>query len=479
MKHKKLITIILVAATTLSLIACGGSEASSGEDLSANTETQEESSVPKDTAEPKNENNDKEERKNVEIGTFSTDATIEETVLLDENDVKITATDLSYTNSSIELSLLIENNSDKDLEFVSNSIGYNCNAINGYMIDAGYLNVSVAAGKKANDKIRFGIDELTLYGITEIAEIQVGFSISDDDYNYIYSGPRKLQTSIADAYNYGIDTYGISINSGILEAAYDCIIDYYVEDEVYNRDGIRIVSEALMTNKNGEKMILLEVENNSSEYVYGVTSGISINGLVLYSSNWSRDSINPGTCRIMDLSLSSMLDAAYWDAFGISDIGEFTCSFTVQDADNDVMIAPQEISVVIPQSSASLDSSGMELYNEDGIRFIFKGVFEDTSKYSDDVHILLLIENNYSEAIKVDDVYDSLSINGFMTDYSVSRKDIPVGSYAVIDVEAWESSLENNGITGIDDITELEISFEIKNDNRKTVAEPKLSVIIE
>lgn len=476
MKHKKIVMIMLLVIMSLSLIACGGAPVTSGGDLPPTTETLGANFAVSDITESQDEGDNKNESKNVEIEAFNTEATIEETVLLDENDVKITATDLSYTNYSIELNLVIENNGDKDLQFISNSLAYSCNAINGYMVDAGYLNVDVAAGKKANESISFRIDELTLYGINEIADIQVGFDILDDDYNHIYSGPRQVKTSVADSYDYGVDTYSMSLNSGVLEATYDCEINYFAEDEVYNQDGISIVSEALMTNKSGEKIILLEVENNSSEYVYGVTTGISVNGLVLYSSTWSSDSLNPGTRRILDLSLSSMLDKTYWDTFGISDIGKFACSFTVQDAAYTEMIAPQEISIDVSQSSAALDTSGMELYNENGIRFIWKGTFEDSSEYSDDLHILLLIENNYSEAIRVDDVYDSLAINSFMTDYSASRMDIPTGRYGVIDVQIWESSLERNGIAGIDDIIEAEISFEIKDTNRKTVAEPQLSI---
>lgn len=475
MKHKKIVTIMLWVAMSLSLIACGETPATPGKNLSSTTETQEENSAVNDTIESQNED-DRDENKNVQIESFSTDATIEETVLFDESDVKITATALSYTNYSIELSLLIENNSDKDLQFISNSLAYSCNAINSYMVNDGYLNADVAAGKKANDTISFGIDELRLYGITEVADIQVGFDILDDDHNHIYSGPRQVKTSAADTYDYGVNTYRMSINSGVLEAIYDCVIDYYAEKEVYNQDGICIVSEALMTNKNGEKIILLEVENSSPDYVYGVTTDISVNGLVLYSSTWSSDSIAPETRRIIGLSLTSVLDKAYGDAFGIFAVGEFTCSFAVQDAKYIEVIAPQEINLVVSQSNVSLDTSGTELYNENGIRFILKGIVEDSSEYSDNIHMLLLVENNYSEAIRVDDVYNSLSINGFMTDYYVSRIDIPTGRYGVMDVGIRGLSLESNGIAGIDDITEAEISFEIKDDNHKTIAEAKLVI---
>lgn len=65
------------------------------------------------------------------LGEFSETAEIEETVMIDENDIKITATGLKYTSYSVELELDIENNSDKALSFISGSLGYSCNSVNG------------------------------------------------------------------------------------------------------------------------------------------------------------------------------------------------------------------------------------------------------------------------------------------------------------------------------------------------------------
>lgn len=96
------------------------------------------------------------------VEMFSSQATIEETVLVDESDVKITATGLSYTDYSAELSLLIENNTDLDLSFYSGTAGYSCNAVNGYMSDEGYMNVDVSAGKKATEDISFDASSLAI-----------------------------------------------------------------------------------------------------------------------------------------------------------------------------------------------------------------------------------------------------------------------------------------------------------------------------
>uniref|UniRef100_UPI004057C55C hypothetical protein n=1 Tax=Agathobacter sp. TaxID=2021311 RepID=UPI004057C55C len=473
MKQAKNFTVLLMIVLVLSLAACGQAPDT---EMSENTEIQAEESEMSEESDSESTSADTEtsEPEAVDAESFQTVATIEETVLVDENNVKITATELNYTNYSVELSLTIENNSEKDLSFISGSMGYSCNAINGYMVDDGYMNAEVAAGKKANESISFSIDELAIYGITEIADIQVGFDIQDDDYEHFYSGPRQVKTTAVESYDYATDTYQKAINSGILQTVYDYTIDYYAADELYNQNGISIASEALMTNKDGEKVILLEIVNNTSELVYGVTTDISVNGLVVYSGTWSSDSINPGTRRIMDLSISSMLDKGYWDVLGIADIGDFACSFTVKDSDYENTTESQDLNINIAEGVSKIDASGAELYNENGIRIIFKGLVEDSFEYSDDIHMLLLVESNYADAISISDSYDSLSINGLMTDYIVYGLEVPSEKYAIIDVAIQASSLEKNKISGIEDIEEAEMTFEIRDDSYDTIAEPKV-----
>ncbi len=108
---------------------------------------------------------DQQERSGEELGSFNKSASLDETVMVDENGVKITATGLNYTDHSVDLELSIENSSGKDLSFSSGTMGYHCNSINGYMVSDGYLNCDVADGKKANETISFSYDALMLYVI--------------------------------------------------------------------------------------------------------------------------------------------------------------------------------------------------------------------------------------------------------------------------------------------------------------------------
>ena len=182
---KKIICLLMVLCMVFTTAGCSNNASevknSKVENENSVIETEESSADGSLASENEDESDTKEskvEEPEKLKETFNQDATIEETVMYDEGDVKITATGLSYSNYDVKLELMIENNTDKDLEFVSGSMGYSCNSVNGIMTNDGYLLCDVAAGKKANDSISFDFDQLMLYGINEIADIEIGFDIS-------------------------------------------------------------------------------------------------------------------------------------------------------------------------------------------------------------------------------------------------------------------------------------------------------------
>ena len=454
---KKFISLLLVFCITSSLAACGNSTT---QDDSLSNQAQINSNNPSekntDNPSPQPEHTDET------LGAFSNRATLEETVLVDENGIKITATGLNYTNYSVELELTIENNSDKDLSFISRSMGYSCNSVNGYMVSDGYLNCDVAAGKKANDSISFDYDGLMLYGINEIADMEIGFDISDDDYNHTYSGPRPLKTSAFESHDYSVDYYGTAITSQATMNTYGYEITHFSQDTLYDEGGIKLMSSGVMTNRGGDTILLLELLNTTDNIVYMTTSNISINGLAIYSSTWSSDAINPGKHVIIDINLTSVLDTEYWNIYGIREVSAVSLSLSQKSQDYNIITDPSVIEVVVPGTECSFDSTGTEIYSNNGLRIIAKTILEDPSEYSSDMYVLLLAENNSGTTLTIDDVYDSLSVNGFMTDYSYYSMEVKNGSCALLEVKLWESALENNRISSVSDVIEVEIRLEIK-----------------
>ena len=154
---RKIISIIAAVMMALALTACGNP-----------------SPAPADTKDGGNNQENEVIDQGGEGLTPVFSATINETVLVEEKDVKITATELTYTGYSAELELLIENNSDRDLSFYAGTLGYSVNSVNHYMIADGYLGEDVDAGMQARATMSFGLDQLMMYGITDIADIGLG-----------------------------------------------------------------------------------------------------------------------------------------------------------------------------------------------------------------------------------------------------------------------------------------------------------------
>ena len=408
--------------------------------------------------------------------TFQKSATIEETVLVDEYDVRITATELSYDNYSAKLGLVFENNSEKELSFISNSFGYSCNSVNGYMVETGYLNCNVAAGKKAKATISFDYDLLMLYGIYEIADIEIGFDIEDDDYNHNYSGPRQIKTSIADSYDYELPDFKKSIANKALQSMYDYKILFSSDKTLYDQNGVSVVSSSLVINTDGDRTLMLEVKNTSAQSVVVSSSEICLNSLEIYNSTWSSNIINPGKTRIFDLGLSDMLDGNCWDVYGLQEIGEISFSLNFKNVDGNVLSSPAVITVSNPSVSSKFNKDGREVYNANNIRIVMKDIVESDSEYRDDMYILLFVENNTADTISLRDVYDSFSLNGYMMDCSMPVVTVKSGTCSVLEIRLWESDLEENDITSPEDINEIEFSVIIRNSYQKKIDEAVIHI---
>lgn len=99
-------------------------------------------------------------------------------------------------------------------------------------------------------------------------------------------------------------------------------------------------------------------------------------------------------------------------------------------------------------------------------------------EYSSNLYALLLAENNSGRTLTIDDVYDSLSVNGFMTDYSFSGQELADGDSAALVLQLWEFSLEENQIVSASEVQEIETGFEIK-ERYTTIDTPTVMIAFE
>lgn len=83
------------------------------------------------------------------------------------------------------------------------------------------------------------------------------------------------------------------------------------------------------------------------------------------------------------------------------------------------------------------------------------------------LHIPLLVENNYGETIIIDDVDNSLSVNNFMVDSWLYSMEIPNGGMAAMDLEFAVSSLEEMQLNDPENIENIEFKLRIETEKEK------------
>ena len=77
------------------------------------------------------------------------------------------------------------------------------------------------------------------------------------------------------------------------------------------------------------------------------------------------------------------------------------------------------------------------------------------------------------------DVYDSLSVNDYMTAYSFYTKTIEDGTCVMIDIRLWGYGLEDISITEASQIQTVEFSFSVNDQNYKEIDEVTVAITIE
>ena len=182
--------------------------------------------------------------------------TINEQVLLDQDGIKITATE--YTTDSIwgdGIKLLVENNSQTDY-----TIGCDALIVNDYMI-TDLFSADVAAGKKSNETMYLSSSELEAAGIDSVGKIEMYFHAYDSSYNNIF---KNVYSEIQTSEYANMDTTPNDAGT-----------------ELYNQNGIKIVGKTVDENSFWGTAILLYIENTSGENVEINVDNMSVDGFML------------------------------------------------------------------------------------------------------------------------------------------------------------------------------------------------------
>lgn len=182
--------------------------------------------------------------------------TLDETVIYDGNDIKITATGIKEDSFfGPELNLLIENNGTQNIVVQPDYC-----LVNGYMM-YGLMSSDVAAGKKNNDTLDFSGSTLKACGIDQIADIRLRLTVIDSDswMTLFKTDEITLQTSATGTYTQTYDDSG---------------------KVIYDTNGIKVVAKSADDEFLG-KGVAFYLENNTDRHVVVNGENISVNGYMM------------------------------------------------------------------------------------------------------------------------------------------------------------------------------------------------------
>ena len=184
------------------------------------------------------------------------ETTIDEQVLVDENGLKITATEYVYDSIWGEgVKLLIENTSDSDYQIACDAL-----IVNDYMI-TDLFSSEITAGRSANETMYLYNSELEDAGIENVGKIEIDFRVFDPETFETVFDPDMvtIETSNYAAMDTDIDVDGF---------------------ELYNSDGIRIVGQYVDDSIWGTA-VLLYVENNTDRNIVVTCDTMAINNFMV------------------------------------------------------------------------------------------------------------------------------------------------------------------------------------------------------
>lgn len=444
--RQKKLALLLAAALTLSLAACGGTDASGA---TAETGAASETTQAAPTAEPTPE----------PVEAFPGKGTIEETVLVDESGVKVTATSLEYEGGGALLGLKFENNTDQPLEASVSDC-----SINGYMYDS-YCWIEAESGQTGEDSIYLSANRLYQMGVTDIAEITMGIELSNPDTNddYLTVDPVTIQTSLYGSYDESGTAIQALQDENVQAVAGITSVDYLQEEEIYNHNGVRVTGAAVATYEDGTTDLLLDVVNDNTINADFDLLRPAVNNLLSGNSSYANTTILPGK-RMLYVQPLLGSDPGIDEIFGLSEVGSVSVFARAYTEDMDAFAASgdlTELTFAVSDTVPPIDTTGDELFNESGVRIINKGKYSDPdSGYS---YLLMLLENNTEHTISVSDSEWKGTVNGTTAQLGISGDAAAPGQYAVLQMSFSNYNLEQFGLTSIDEITDVSINFKCEN----------------
>ena len=219
---------------------------------------------------------------------------------------------------------------------------------------------------------------------------------------------------------------------------------------LYDHDGVKVTVTAFEDKSYYGPEISVIIDNTTDKSVLVSSEQLSVNGymmddVMLYAE------VEPGT-QVEDYLMFSDEDMAQC---GITELANVEFYIQVMDPETYKTLDTSKLLSLklIGNYDQAIDYSGTELYNQDGVRIIYKGI-EGGSMF--DGLVYLFVENNSGRDISV--YAREITINGMASDDSF-WSDLRAGTVVIDSMVMWD--LEAVNVADVSQIETISMQFRI------------------
>lgn len=398
----------------------------------------------------------KNPRKSEKTDEFNTSATMEPVIFHNEDNIIVAILGITYTDYKVEIDAVVQNGNDENTYIDLGNAGSR-GAVNGIMVKDFWAFEEVEANSTKQFVIDYPYMYFDAYGIEEIATfaLDLGYHTEDGYVQKLY----EFETSLAANYDFEKNTYMEAVKDGRFEDERNVEIQFINEETILASNDIKVNSQIYAISERGEHFVYFEVENNTDEIVDICFGDIRINDLCIEREQEGYIVVLPGTKGVYNLGITDMLAEDLWQVFGFEKINSIGFDVSVRDEDYQEVMSVEDLKVEISSEKVDIDLTGKEIYNEDGINILSKGLHEVKNGYSELYGWVLVVNNNGDCKLRMNTGDDEVVyVNGKeLGEYS---RNITCGleEYLIVVIYFYESEVNEAGIASIDDITNIEFT---------------------
>lgn len=219
----------------------------------------------------------------------------------------------------------------------------------------GFVNTEVKAGKKVSEVTSFDYENLSAYGIDQIADLVFDFQISPtdfhDNFKDIQTGPLKIETALANSYDYKNESrYRDRIRSKALMLKINSKVEQFNDKPIYSSNKIEIQSDTILSMGEADEkkeILLLELYNGSADQIIFQITDMKVNNNIINEGIWSRNAIDSNKKKIEDIDISYLKENEEYKKANIENIENI--SFTIRafnKGENDI-VEPKEVTIKV------------------------------------------------------------------------------------------------------------------------------------